>query len=281
MGFIVSRAFLEAFKADKLRGFLASQCAVTKIVDFQNFYVFDGVGITTCLLLLEKKPSGKTLDVYKLLQRALPAPTIHKTLSNQEIFEHHNVSRTSLSAAAWAFAAPDHAALNKKLDSAGQLLGKILHIGQGMQTGCNDVFGGRTIAEMRAWKVPAKLFRFRASNSDIQRYEIRDRGEVVLYVEDSTSFSELPAGIRSHLEASSEKLKARAAYKRGNCDWWRFTWPLHREYYSQSRLISPFLATENRFALVADGKYISLTDTIVLFDNDQPESLRYLLYIRA
>jgi hypothetical protein len=121
------------------------------------------------------------------------------------------------------------------------------------------------------------FFRLRASNSDIQRYEIRDRGEVLLYVEDSPSFEKLPAGMRNHLQTWSPKLKARAAYQRGDCDWWKFTWPLHREYYSRPRLISPFLASENRFALVEDGKYISLTDTIVLFDNGQPESLKYLL----
>jgi Xaa-Pro aminopeptidase len=41
--------------------------------------------------------------------------------------------------------------------------------------------------------------------------------------------------------------------------------------------VSPFLATENRFALVQDERYIGLTDTIVLFENNQPESLKYLL----
>ncbi|MBI4025199.1 MAG: Eco57I restriction-modification methylase domain-containing protein, partial [Verrucomicrobia bacterium] len=277
VGFIVSRAFLEAFKADKLRGFLASKRAVSKIVDFQNFYVFDGVGITTCLLKLEKSPTSKNLDVYKLLPEELSAPNLSELLSNQKLFDHHSIARSLLSYDVWTFARPALAALNAKLDAGGQPLGKILHIGQGMQTGCNDVFGERTLLDMRTWKVPKELFRYRVSNSDIQRFEIRDRREVLLYVEDSPSFEKLPAGLRHHLEACSDKLKARAAYKRGNCDWWRFTWPLHHEYYSRARLVSPFLASENRFASVEDGRYIGLTDTIVLFENKQPESLKYLL----
>jgi hypothetical protein len=277
VGFIVSRAFLEAFKADKLRGSLAGKRAVSKIVDFQNFYVFDGVGITTCIIQLEKKPASESLAVYKLLLDKLPSQELPELLSQKEIFEEHSVARTSLTSAVWTFAPPELAALNTKLDLCGKPLGSILHIGQGMQTGCNEVFGERTHAEMRAWKVPEKLFRLRASNSDIQRFEIRDRSEVLLWVEDCDSFEKLPAGLRQHLDGCSDKLKARAAYKRGNCDWWRFTWPLHREFYSRSRLISPFLATENRFALVEDGKFIGLTDTIVLFENNQPESLKYLL----
>jgi restriction endonuclease TaqI-like protein len=117
-----------------------------------------------------------------------------------------------------------------------------------------------------------------AWNKDLPVAILTDsRDEVLLYVEACPTFEKLPIGLRNHLEANSEDLKGRAAYKRGNCDWWRFTWPLHREYYSRPRLISPFLATENRFALVEDGKRIGLTDTIVLFDNGQPESLKYLL----
>jgi hypothetical protein len=130
---------------------------------------------------------------------------------------------------------------------------------------------------MRAWKVPKGLYRFRVSNSDVQRYEVRHRREVLLWVEECSSFEQLPKGVRVHLEACSDKLKARAAYKRGNCDWWKFTWPLHQKFYSRQHLVSPFLASENRFALVENRRFIGLTDTIVLFDNNQPESLKYIL----
>ena len=276
-GFIVSRAFLEAFKADKLRGYLATNRAVSEIVDFQNFYVFDGVGITTCVLQMERAPSSKMLEVFKLRRPELPPGDLHVRLSNKSLFEHHSIARSSLSAGVWNFAPPAINRLNAKIDAAGEPLGKILHIGQGMQTGCNEVFGGRTAAEMQAWRVPDALCRFRAANSDIQRFDVRDREEVLLYLEDVSSFDKLPAGVRHHLESCAASLKARAAYKRGNCDWWRFTWPLHREYYTRSRLVCPFLATENRFAYVGDGRFIGLTDTTVLFENGQPESLKYLL----
>ncbi|MBN1653127.1 MAG: hypothetical protein JXA30_05065 [Deltaproteobacteria bacterium] len=198
-------------------------------------------------------------------------------LADSNVFEHYRVPQKTLSDNVWTFAPPYIAALNAKIDAAGDPLGKILHIGQGMQTGCNDVFGGRTLSEMRSWKVPDRMYRFRASNSDIQRFEILDRKEVLLYVEEVEDFDKLPTRLKIHFQNCSEKLKGRAAYKRGNCEWWRFTWPLHREFYSRSRLVSPFLARENRFALVEDGRFIGLTDTIVLFENDQSESLKYLL----
>lgn len=277
VGFIVSRAFLEAFKANRLRGYLAENHAVSEIIDFQNFHVFEGVGITTCIVILEKSPTCDTLEVSKLRLAKLPSQKLRNLLQDSEVFENTSHLRSSLSDDVWTFAAYDVAALNRKLDDAGHQLGKILHIGQGMQTGCNEVFGGRTLLEMSMWNVPKSLYRYRAANSDIQRFEVRNREELLLYFEDVSSFEKLPIGVRNHLASCTAKLKARAAFKRGNCDWWRFTWPLHKDYYNRSRLVCPFLATENRFALVDDGQFIGLTDTTVLFDNGQPESLKFIL----
>jgi hypothetical protein len=43
------------------------------------------------------------------------------------------------------------------------------------------------------------------------------------------------------------------------------------------RIICPYLATSNRFALDNQKEFLSLTDTTVLFENGQAEDLFYLL----
>jgi adenine-specific DNA-methyltransferase len=53
VSFIVSRAFLEAFKADKLRAYLLGKTSIRQIIDFRNTLIFKGVGITTCIIDLE------------------------------------------------------------------------------------------------------------------------------------------------------------------------------------------------------------------------------------
>ena len=83
--------------------------------------------------------------------------------------------------------------------------------------------------------------------------------------------------MQKHLLAHADGLKKRAAYQRGDCEWWKFTWPLHEEHYGRKRIICPYLATFNRFALDEQGEFLSLTDTTVLFENGQLESLLYLL----
>lgn len=188
------------------------------------------------------------------------------------------VPQMRLDSGSWALATPEVAALNDKIDSAGMPLGKILLIGQGMQTGCNKVFGGRSETEIREWGVPAGHYYQRASNTDVQRYRIDDRDEYLLYPHHVDEFSDLPAGVRNHLSSHIGKLKERAAYQRGNCQWWQYTWPLHAEHYGERRrILCPYLATTNRFALDANDTFLGLTDTTVLFDDGQSESLLYLL----
>ncbi len=278
VAFIVSRAFLEAFKADKLRAYLLGKTALRQIVDFRNTLIFKGVGITTCIIELEVGGEVGEIDVRKHLLASPLEPPLEVALDDPEQFSAMRVPQARLGAKPWALAPPAVAALNDRIDAAGMPLGEVLEIGQGMQTGRNDVFGERSAAEIRDWRVPADHYYRRATNTDVQRYRIHDRGEYLLYPHRADDFSELPAGVRQHLTAHATELKKRAAYLRGNCQWWQYTWPLHANYYGKRRrILCPYLATGNRFALDPDDTFLSLTDTTVLFDDGQPESLLYLI----
>ena len=278
VGYIVSRAFLEAYKADKLRAFLAHRTAVRQVVDFRNTLIFKGVGITTCIVHLDVGGETGDVDVRKHRLSVPPEPPLEAALADGAQFDAMQVPQSRLGAAPWALTAPAVSALNDKLDATGDALGDVLLIGQGMQTGCNEVFGGRTKAEIEAWQMPAGGYYQRATNTDIQRYRIADRGEYLLYPHQVDALSALPAGVRTHLSNHSERLKERAAYQRGNCQWWQYTWPLHAEHYGRRRrMLCPYMAKGNRFAIDEEDTFLGLTDTTVLFDNGQPESMHYLL----
>ncbi len=276
-GFIVSRAFLEAYKADKLRAYLASRTAINQIIDFRNFYVFSGVGITTCIVTFDANAPAKAIQVYKLRLSDLLPVRLADQLANPRVFEKVSIRHDALGASPWVLASAGIMKLNAKIDAAGKSLDTILIIGQGMQTGRNDVFGERTRQEITKWRVKPDMFYKRASNSDVQRYFIRDRGEYIVYPQSAAAFNQLPAGLQKYLSNHAPELKSRAAYKRGDCEWWKFTWPLHEEHYDRKRIICPYLAPSNRFALDSQKEFLSLTDTTVLFENRQAEDMFYLL----
>lgn len=278
ISFICSRAFLESYKGDKLRRFLLSQCDVKEVLDFQNYLVFKGVGVASTIVTLDKDVSDNNLIAVYKRQDGTGAPKIPLDPASDQ-FSHVSYPQASLSGDPWNFPSSDHQEVFKAMDEIGEPLGKILEIGQGMQTGLNSVFGGLEKKDIVELGISKKYYRRRASNSDIQRYSLINRSEYLLYLENESSFASLPAGLKSYLNKNRKKLSERAACLRGNCEWWKFTWPLHKSNYSKPRILCPYLAQSNRFCLVTSDEFISLTDTTVLFESGQPENIRYFLAI--
>ena len=102
VGFIVSRAFLEAYKADKLRGSLATSTGVRQLIDFRNFYVFEGVGITTAVVLLSKNMGRKAATVYKLRQPRFNTTKMSSELEQRDRFELLTVPQKDFTSAPWS-----------------------------------------------------------------------------------------------------------------------------------------------------------------------------------
>lgn len=277
IGFIVSRAFLEAYKADKLRRWLAEQTDVREITDFRNFYVFDRVGITTAIVSLTKGRSIRSADVYQLEDRGFRPDVLGRQKQKPSVFRRISVDQSLFGSDRWVFAAADAERVIRRIDAVGHRLSDVLFVGKGMETGRNDVFGKLSRNQVEDWGLEAGTYYVRARNSDIHRYQIKDSGEMLLYVEDFASFEELPTGVQDHLRRHEDQLKGRAAYQRGNCDWWRYTWPLHRDHIHKPKLLCPYLATSNRFAIDDQARFLGLTDTTVIYDNGQPEHLCYIL----
>ncbi|MEQ8316260.1 MAG: Eco57I restriction-modification methylase domain-containing protein [Phycisphaerales bacterium] len=276
--FIVSRAFLEAYKADGLRGFLAREADIDHVIDLRDYNVFQGVGITTAIIKLVQSETVPIAS-FRRLQSSQRSEVRTLALDCMDAFATVDVPQARLGAEPWVFGTSRIQGLLDKLDNAGDPVDRVLLIGKGMETGRNGVFGKLNDHLMASWGVPEELVYTRARNSDIQRYSIHDSGEKLLYLEEVDTFEELPAAVQSHLLSAESQLKKRAAYVRGDCDWWRYTWPLHAEWHKRRKLYCPYLANENRFAPDFDNRFLGLTDTTVLFDNDQGEDLLYILGI--
>lgn len=278
VSFLVSRAFLEAFKAAKLRAHLAAVGAPAEIIDFRDARVFPRTGVSACILTLDRAAASRPLVAYRLRRDDLPAGELRAQLADPDLFERTAIPRQALGSAPWSLASPDEQELCRAIDAQGEPLGEVLLVGQGMQTGLNAAFAGLGETDVRRLGLSEEQHFRRATGTDLAPFSIRDRGERVLYPESCRSFSELPEAAQRHLESHRPRLVRRAAFLRGNCEWWRYSFPLHRALYRvRRRILCPYLAARNAFALDAGDRFLSLTDTTVLFDNGQPEDLRYLL----
>ena len=261
---LVSRSFLRAHKADRLRAHLAPH--LVEVVDFGARPVFSGVGIQAALVRLEVRPASTTVTV----RRPDPAAPLSRGPARA-------VARASLGAAPWSFATPADRALAARIDAAGPPLGRVLLVGKGMETGCNAVFGGLTRAQVEAWGLPPRLVRRRARGRDLSAFHLQSGDHHLLYTPGADAFDDLPPAAQSHLQSHRAALEARAAVRRGDRPWWRFSWPLHHAQYARPRILCPALSRSHRFARDPTGDHVGLTDTTVLVDQGQPEDLRYVL----
>jgi hypothetical protein len=277
IGFIVSRAFLEAYKANKLRRWLSRHSNIREIMDFRNYHVFRGVGITTAIVTMSIAERPNIANNYKLYSRDFNPQDLSIQKEDRTLFQKVAVAQEVFGEDPWVFAGTQTERVIQKIDGQGEHLGNILIIGQGMQTGRNKVFGTLNRDQISEWGLKKEQCFMRVRNSDVFRYYIRNSGEFLLYLEDTKRFTDLPERVQGYLKLHQTELKARAAYKRGDCEWWRYTWPLHKECIDRPKIYCPYLATYNRFAFDGELRYLGLTDTIVLFDNNQPENLHYIM----
>lgn len=266
-----------AYKADKLRVWLSENSDVREIIDFRNRYIFKDAGITTAIVSLTKSERVDKARFYRLLDESVNLSDLAKARDQDSSFRCLSVPQEGFGSGPWLFADAQLGEIIEKIDAAGEPLASFLKVGQGMQTGDNKVFGGLEEQCLDDWGVPEEQRFIRARNSDIHRYHIRNSGEFLLYPENLENFDDLPQGARAYLLEHETALKSRAAFKRGNCKWWRYTWPLHKESHSRRKLYCPYLATRNRFALDERNEFLGLTDTTVVFDSDQKEDLFYIM----
>ena len=272
VGFVVSRAFLEAFKAQRLRSWLSENATLSRLVDFRDVQVFPGVGIAACIAIFDA--SGPPEGEYCRPGATFSPPAL---LAGEADLSCVPFSRMDLSSAPWIFVRNEDRSISASIDGAGAPLEKFVHLGQGMQTGRNGVFAGFSLAVLDDWQVPQAARFMRARNSQVKGVFIEPEDDYILYLEDYDDFASLPTGVQRHLKKHEPQLRARAAFQRGNCEWWKFTWPLHKELVRTPRLISPFLSGSNRFGLDLQAEFLGLTDTTVLHKTAfAKEDLRYI-----
>ena len=282
LGFIVSRAFLEADKAKGIRAWLAEHNRLQRLTDFDGFMVFADAGIATSVVVFDTtQPHGvHKADIRRLASGAhTTAEVIEGIRTDAAPFEVF-ARDAKLDARPWRFPNPYAHALYQRIDAAGDELSQLCVLGQGMQTGANGVFGKLAARDVAELGLPSRLLKPRARNSDIDRFYISDSDEQVLYLEDVTRYQSLPEKVRAYLElpANKKKLKGRAAHQRGDCDWWRYTWPLHKDLHTSPRLVCPYRTGHLRFAIDEDFSWLTLTDTTVAFmRNGTKEDIRYVL----
>ncbi|MFC1494757.1 Eco57I restriction-modification methylase domain-containing protein [Thermodesulfobacteriota bacterium] len=289
LGYITSRSYLEAYYADILRQNILDTCLIKVIIDFKHIRVFEEPSITTAITILQKSTDKtirkeniikivkvkKELEGYNFQDRMdlltnHITENIDKEKYKDDYIEVFNKKQKELSSKPWYLSNEIDEAIFRKIDGNNLNLEEICEVGEGMQTGANKVFCNLTYEGIASKGLEESYIYKRATNSDIFPYYSKHGGKYGIYIEDipskgNSDLSNIPRNIKRWLIENKETLESRAAFERGDCLWFRYTWPLHKEYYKGMKIICPYRASENRFYLDEDQEYLCYTDTTVIF----------------
>jgi type I restriction-modification system DNA methylase subunit len=265
VGMIVSNAFLFADKAQKLRNFILNYGNINKIINFEKHKVFDASIMTAVFVFEKNKQAGNT---QALVLKESNYSDI-RTLINCSDFITAKLEKNNV------FALHDNkiALLNRKIDGSHHILRDIVLVGKGMETAANEVF----LFEEYPQTFPNKYIKKRMSGEIISRYFIDKEKEWLLYFENTQNLNELPKIIHEHLLENRATLGKRATVKNEGRIWWRYSRPMHKEFYHLNKIWCSYRSKNNAFVLDESQDFIGLTNTTVIFDTNQNYKLKYIL----
>lgn len=267
IGFIISNAFLFSDKAQKLRAKILKSKRFSHIVNFEKQKIFADAGITTCMVFFENNP--KPFKAMNLKDDKLSEIEISNFIENKNNFFNVALKENSV----FALVDDNIAKINQKIDGNHKPLREILKIGKGMETAANEVF----CFDYYPKKFPKEFIKKRMCGENIERYNLLSKDEYILYFENVENFADLPLSIQEHLNKNKEKLSNRATVKNEGRIWWKFSRPMHKEFYNLPKIWCSYRCKSNKFVLDESSDFIGLTNTTVIFGTDPEISLKYIL----
>lgn len=266
--FIISNAMLFSDKAQKLRNHILENNPIHKIINFEKYQVFDEASITAMMLFLEKSPSLH-VKVQNYTQTQYEKNWLVDELDKKEAYFNVMLEPNSV----FALVDESIAMLNRKIDNDYPKLGDVLKVGKGMETAANEVF---SFDEMPL-EFEGEYLKKRMSGEIIEKYTHKEALEYLLYFEDAKSYEDLSEPLQEYLQSHRTKLEERATVKNEGRAWWRYSRPMHKEFYYLPKIWCSYRAKENTFCLDESSEYIGFTNTTVIFATHTTLALKYVL----
>ena len=265
--FITSNAYLFSDKAKKLRNKMIDDGRLSKIINFEEFMIFNSASITTCITVFAKNQKG--FSAVNVKGKTQIIDDVINFIKDSKNAYKVDLKKDSV------FALTDSkiSALNAKIDGNNTQLRDLFKIGKGMETAANDVFCFSYYPK----QFPKEFIKRRMCGEIINKYVHSEKDEYVLYFEQVENLDNLPQSILKHLNSNKKILCERATVKNEGRAWWKYSRPMHKEYYNLNKIWCSYRSKTNIFALDESTDYVGLTNTTVIFDTNKSISLKYLL----
>ncbi len=269
VAYIISNAMLAADKAKKLRNHILDNAPIEKIINFEKYQVFDEANITAMMLFMDKKHNANA-KVQNFKDSTYDKSVLLEQISKDSEYMDVAFKKDDI----FALVDDTISAINEKIDGKHPKLGELLKVGKGMETAADDIF---SIKEPTGIEVD--FIKKRASGQNLKRYSIVGEMDTVLYFENVKDIGDLPQNIRDYLNEgeNKKKLEDRATVKNEGRVWWRYSRPMHKEFYHLPKLFCSRRAKENIFGLDVGFNYMLFSNMTVIFGTNAELDIKYVM----
>lgn len=259
-----------------LRGMLAENRGLAKLVDFGDNQVFRGQTTYTCVLVLSGQ--GQEQAVYiKIPAASNVATDMPQWLANEQELPAVTIANAELSEAPWGLAAAREKFLMDKLDAQSNPLAEICeNIIVGLQTSADPIYilrdlgpdnGRRRVfstASREVFELESDLLKPLVSGEDVDRYRYPQTNKLLLFpyrltdggaeLVGADDFQRLFPRTWNYLKEHERALRARERGKMDHERWYAYVYPKNLDKHERPKLGSARLADRLRFILDLQGQ---------------------------
>ncbi|WP_193708388.1 Eco57I restriction-modification methylase domain-containing protein [Alkalibaculum sporogenes] len=263
--YITSRYFLESLSGKGLRKYINENSKINKIIDFNGNRVIKGAKVDLAILhLTNNTENNNSTRVYKLSEDINYKDYIELFHENSN-YSSLIIKQNNMNDDGWIFIDElSTSILNKIRQNTKLTLDDIANSYQGIITGHDKAF----VLECKdIHKFNKGLLQPWIKNTNVDKYSIRSNNKYLLYTDDIKDINEFTYEFE-YLEPFIERLSNRRECKNGVRNWYMLQWGRNKLNFKKQKIIFPYKAANNRFALDNEGFFFSADIySLILEDN--------------
>lgn len=256
LSFFISRYMLEALNGKSIREYIIHSGRLQRIVDFYGIRLVKGAGVDNIILEFQKLPGSESCFEYvRLKPSARNAADGFGIINNDRSSEYVKriyVNQNRLNDSGWVFTSSIEQSVIDKIK--GVELGTLCESYQGIITGCDEAFVLKSESIKDEAIEEEILFQW-LKNSDISPFHIRQSRYRIIYSDLITDEEKYKNAIR-FISRKRDRLELRRECQKGLRKWYQLQWGRNLELFTGKKIIYPYKASSNRFA-IDNGSFFS------------------------
>lgn len=253
--FITSRYMLEALYGADIRQYISSNGSIKSLVDFYGVRIINGVGVDNIIFIFEKENLSTDFNFFRVKESGKgQGKEVFEDIKEQaeKYTKYIKVNRAKLKAEGWSFLSEMEEEILNKIN--GNELATYCESYQGIITGCDSAF---VVSREKAeeLELETSVLKPWIKNKNVREYNVTQSDEYIIYSDLIKDEEQYPRAIE-FIGIYKERLSDRRECKKGLRRWYELQWGRKPDIFEGEKIVYPYKASHNRFAL-DKGNYFS------------------------